>query len=64
VADAHWVHLPWDSVVDVGDEIGVALLLEVKIIYVNAVGGQVGVELGLLWELALVDFLGPKGMLS
>jgi hypothetical protein len=50
--------------VDVGDEIGVALLLEVKIIYVNAVGGQVGVELGLLWELALVNFLGPKGMFS
>jgi hypothetical protein len=50
--------------VDVRDEIGVALLLEVKIIYVDAVGGQVGVELGLLRELALVNFLGPKGMLS
>jgi len=64
VADAHWVHLPRDSVVDVRDEIGVALLLEVKIIYIDAVGGQVGVELGLLWELALVNFLGPKGMFS
>ena len=64
MADAHWVDLPGDSVVDVRHEIGIALLLEVKIIYINAVGGQIGVELGLLRELTLVDFLGPKWMFS
>ena len=63
MTDAHWVYLTRHSVVHVRHEVSVALLLKVEVVHINAMRGQVGVELGLLWELTLVDFLGPKGVL-
>jgi hypothetical protein len=63
VTDAHGVYLPGDAVVHVRDEVGVALLLKVEIVDIDAVGGQVSIELGLFRQLTLVDLLGPKGML-
>ena len=39
-------------------------MLEVKVIHIDAVCGQIGVELRLLWELTLTDFLAPEWVLA
>ena len=64
MTDTHGVHFPRDSVVDVRDEESVTLLLQVEIVHIDSVGGQVSVELRLLRQLTLVNFLCPKGVLS
>jgi hypothetical protein len=64
VANADRVYLPWHPVVNVRHEVGIPLLLQIEVIYVDAMRGQVCIELGLLWQLSLVDFLGPERVLS
>ena len=64
MADAHGVDFAGDAIVHVRDEVSITLLLQVEIFNVNTVGGKVSVKLGLFWELALVDFLRPKGVLA
>jgi len=39
-------------------------LLEVKVVHIDAVGHQIGVELRLLGELALADLLAPERVLT
>ena len=64
MTDTHGVDFAGDAVVHVRDEVSVTLLLQVEIVYVDAMGGKVSVKLGLLRELALVDFLSPEGVLT
>ena len=62
--DAHRVDLFRDAIVDVRDKVGISLLLEVKVVHIDAVGRQIGVKLRLLGELALADLLAPERVLT
>ena len=64
VRDAHRVDLFRDAIVDVRDKVGISLLLKVKVVDIDAVGCQIGVELRLLGELALTDLLAPERVLT
>ena len=64
MANADRVYLPWHPVVDIWHEVGIPLLLQIEVIYIDAMRGQVRIELGLLWQLSLVDFLGPERVFS
>lgn len=64
MTDTHWVNLTGHSVVNVRYEVSVTLLLEVEVVHIDAMRGQICIKLRLLWKLTLVDFLGPKRMLS
>lgn len=64
MTDTNGVHPLGHFVVHIGDEVGVTLLLQVEIIYIDTMIGQVSVELRLLWQRALVDLFGPEGMLA
>lgn len=64
VRDAHRVDLFRDAIVDVRDEVGISLLLKVKVVHIDAVGRQIGVELRLFGELPLADFLAPERVLT
>ncbi len=64
MADADRVYFPGHPVVNIWDEICIPLLLQIEVINVDAMRGQVRIELGLLWQLSLVDFLGPERVLS
>ena len=62
--DAHRVDLFRDAIVDVRDKVGISLLLKVKVVHIDPVGCQIGVELRLLGELALTDLLAPERVLT
>lgn len=49
---------------DIRDKVGISLLLKVKVVHIDAVGRQIGVELRLLGELALADLLAPEWVLT
>ena len=58
------VHFFRHPIVHVRDKVSVSLLLKVEVIYIDSMRGQIGVELGLLRELSLGNFLAPERMLS
>lgn len=62
--DAHRVDFFRDAIVDIRDKVGISLLLKVKVVHIDAVGRQIGVELRLLGELALADLLAPEWVLT
>lgn len=62
--DAHWVDFFRNAIVHIRDKVGISLLLQVKVIHIDAMCGQISVELRLLWELALSDFLAPEWVLT
>jgi len=64
VRDAHRVDFFRDAIVDIRDKVGISLLLKVKVVHIDAVGRQIGVELRLLGELALADLLAPEWVLT
>ena len=64
MGDAHRINFFRDAIVDVRDKVGIPLLLKVKVVHIDTVGGQIGVELRLLGELALADLLAPEWVLT
>ena len=62
--DANWVDFFRDAIVHIRDEVGISLLLKVKVIHIDAVCCQICVKLRLLWKLALADFLAPERVLA
>ncbi len=62
--DADRVDLFRDAIVYIWDKVGISLLLKVKVIHIDAMSGQIGVKLRLLWKLALIDFLAPERVLT